>query len=53
MIIRKLVLAGLVASVGFVSLAPSVASAAEFRRHKHKVCHFDRHRHQRVCHWVR
>ena len=52
MTIKQLVAAGTLALAGIAVLAPTVAAAAPHYK-KHKVCKWDRHHHQRVCHWVR
>lgn len=51
--LRSLALSALVAFVAASAVVPTVANAAPDRRgHKVKECHWDRHHHQRVCHWV-
>lgn len=35
-------------AVAIAVLAPAIAQA-----HPHRACRFDRHRHHRVCRWVR
>ena len=51
--LKKLGFTALLAFTGLAFLAPSIASAAPSRHHKHKVCKWDRHHHQQVCRWVR
>jgi hypothetical protein len=51
--LRSLALSALVAFVAASAVVPTVANAVpDHRGHKVKECHWDRHHHQRVCHWV-
>jgi len=51
--IKQLVLSSVVAFATLAAFAPTIASAAPHRAHKHKVCKWDARHHHRVCHWVR
>lgn len=51
--IKQLVLSSVVAFATLAAFAPTIASAAPYRAHKHKVCKWDARHHHRVCHWVR